>query len=270
MKNPELEYYERIAATYHERHAQPIQLYHTKAESALVKPYLHPGQRAAVIGCGGGREFEYLLDEPITLVGIDFSEGMLKQATKKIQELAERLSDEKLPSRVSLAQTDATSLLFADSEFDLVLCLASLNYFPKYEESLSEMARVVKPGGKVIITVINRWELADWVKRIPKMLKGSERRKSTKKTRAVFRKTFTMKEMQHMYRQAGLRVCTMKGLRLLIDLIPQAWNTQPKYFARAQRSIRTLEVFDRFLLKFRFWQRYARFLMLVGEKPYER
>jgi ubiquinone/menaquinone biosynthesis C-methylase UbiE len=268
MKCPELEYYERIAPKYDELHAQPIQLYHTKVESELIRPYLHEGQRVAVIGCGGGREFEYLLREQITLVGVDFSGGMLDKARKKIQELAIRFSDEKLPSRVSLIQADAANLPFGNSEFDLVLCLASLNYFPNYEKSLLEMSRVTKPGGKVIITVINRWELTAFVKQIPIMFKTLMGRKREQKIATVFRKTFTIQEIINLYHKAGLRVCRVEGIRLLIDLIPQAWNTEQAYFPKAQKAIRILSLLDKTLLRFRFWQRYARFLMLVGEKPY--
>jgi len=267
MKSPELEYYERIAPKYDELHAQPIQLYHTKVESELIQPYLYEGQKVAVIGCGGGREFEYLLKKQIILVGVDFSRGMLDKAKEKIQKLAKHFSDRKLLSYVSLIQADAANLPFGDSEFDLVFCLASLNYFPNYEKSLLEMNRVVKPGGKVIVTVINRWELSAFVKRIPsvlKIFKGG----GGKKTSSVFRKTFTMKEMKELYRKAGLNVCRVEGIRLFLDFIPQAWNTRQEYFSKAQKAIQILSMLDQALLKLRFCKLCARFLMLVGEKPY--
>lgn len=52
---------------------------------------------------------------------------------------------------VRFEQGDVTALPFADGAFDLAVCRAAFHHFPAPERVLSEMARVVRPGGKVVV-----------------------------------------------------------------------------------------------------------------------
>ncbi|MGN8048102.1 class I SAM-dependent methyltransferase [Curtobacterium sp. 22159] len=55
--------------------------------------------------------------------------------------------------RYTTVQADASSLPFADGSFDVVLSQQGLQFFPNLDAALSEIARVLRPGGRLIATV---------------------------------------------------------------------------------------------------------------------
>lgn len=73
------------------------------------------------------------------IVGVDYSEPMLEIARGRKQ--AHGLD------HLTLAQGDATSLTYADETFDSVLTMNGIHTFPDKHRALSEMARVLRPGG---------------------------------------------------------------------------------------------------------------------------
>jgi phosphatidylethanolamine/phosphatidyl-N-methylethanolamine N-methyltransferase len=81
------------------------------------------------------------------VVGIDLSEPMLTKARQRVAELG-------LSNIESLAVMDAEKLEFADASFDVVVAQYVVNTVPHPEAALDEFARVLKPGGEIIL--INR------------------------------------------------------------------------------------------------------------------
>lgn len=79
-------------------------------------------------------------------VGIDLSDGMLAKATRLLVEKG-------LQSQVEFLKMDAESLDFEDHSFDAVISLYALHHFPNPSRALSEIFRVLKPGGKAVIAV---------------------------------------------------------------------------------------------------------------------
>lgn len=77
-------------------------------------------------------------------MGIDFSEPMLRKACKK-------LLDQELSSSIALSLGDGVSLPFQDDTFNASMIAFGLRNIPEKERALSEMVRVTKGGGKVII-----------------------------------------------------------------------------------------------------------------------
>lgn len=64
--------------------------------------------------------------------------------------------------RLEFVQGDATAMAFADNTFDVVVSFSTIDHIPTPEgraRAVAEMARVCKPGGQVVITVPNRWNL---------------------------------------------------------------------------------------------------------------
>ncbi len=79
------------------------------------------------------------------VIGIDLAPGMVRETTAEIKR-------RNLP-HVSMLQMDAEHLTFPDASFDVVLCGFAIFLFPHLEQALSEFFRVLRPGGKVGITV---------------------------------------------------------------------------------------------------------------------
>ncbi len=77
------------------------------------------------------------------IVGLDLSRGMLRQARRNLAAYA---------GQVSLLWHDASQLPFPDGTFDAVTCLESLEFMPHPREVLSEMVRVLAPGGVLFVT----------------------------------------------------------------------------------------------------------------------
>ncbi len=85
-----------------------------------------------------------LAAHPKKIVGVDISEGMLKFGKEKIEK-------SKLSNTISLEFGDAEHLNFDDNYFDVITVSFGVRNFENLEKGLSNMFRVLKPGGKVVI-----------------------------------------------------------------------------------------------------------------------
>ncbi|MDG2437262.1 MAG: bifunctional demethylmenaquinone methyltransferase/2-methoxy-6-polyprenyl-1,4-benzoquinol methylase UbiE [Polaribacter sp.] len=81
---------------------------------------------------------------PDKITGIDISNGRLEKEKKKIKEKG-------LEDKISLQQADSENLPFEDNDFDAVCVSFGARNFENLEKGLSEMFRVLKPGGKLYI-----------------------------------------------------------------------------------------------------------------------
>jgi phosphatidylethanolamine/phosphatidyl-N-methylethanolamine N-methyltransferase len=94
------------------------------------------------VGIGTGLNLP-LYPATCRLTGIDLLQEMLDKAVERVQTLA-------MPN-VTLKVMDATSLDFADNEFDKALATYTISAVPDPVSVLREMRRVVKPGGTLIV-----------------------------------------------------------------------------------------------------------------------
>lgn len=95
------------------------------------------------VGVGTGLVLP-LYGRGLRVTGIDFSAEMLAKAR-------ERAADLGLAHVHALRQMDARALDFPDASFDTVTAMHVLSVVPEPERVLSEMARVCRPGGQVVI-----------------------------------------------------------------------------------------------------------------------
>ncbi|MGN6802111.1 MAG: bifunctional demethylmenaquinone methyltransferase/2-methoxy-6-polyprenyl-1,4-benzoquinol methylase UbiE [Ginsengibacter sp.] len=86
----------------------------------------------------------YKILKPEKITGIDISEGMLKLGRKKIEEAG-------LNQKIELLNGDSEAILFDDNTFDAVTVAFGVRNFESLEKGLSEIRRVLKPGGRLIV-----------------------------------------------------------------------------------------------------------------------
>ncbi len=108
------------------------------------------------VGCGEGRFCRVLSGLGVAPIGIDPTEALLSLARSKAPGGDYRLGR-------------AEDLPFADERFDLVVSYLSLIDIPDFETAITEMARVLKPGGTLMIANLNAFITAHagdrgWVK----------------------------------------------------------------------------------------------------------
>jgi phosphatidylethanolamine/phosphatidyl-N-methylethanolamine N-methyltransferase len=110
--------------------------------AAVAQLALTPAATVLEVGIGTGLNLP--LYPPLTrLTGIDLSSEMLDKAVERVQTLA-------MPN-VTLKVMDATSLDFADNEFDAAVATYTISAVPDPVAVLREMRRVVKPGGTIVV-----------------------------------------------------------------------------------------------------------------------
>lgn len=124
-------------------------------EREYLQKIVTPNARVLDVGCGSGRSIFDILPITQNVVGVDHEESAVNEARAKFAGY---------PS-VKILNADATSLPFSDAEFDFVICMGSFaNFADKKHIILQEMRRVLKPTGKIIISVFSEDALEERMK----------------------------------------------------------------------------------------------------------
>jgi SAM-dependent methyltransferase len=154
-----------------------------------------------------------LLDHPRFrghVIGLDLSREMLKQARDKLVPYS---------GRYTLIRHDAQDLPFARQTFDAVSCLEALEFMPSPQGVLTEMSRVLRPGGVLLVTNRINWER--------RLMPG---------------KAFTDSEMRDRLEVAGLVDIEIRPWQVYYDLI---WARKPGPASRLGAATRSLDKITR-------------------------
>ena len=107
-----------------------------------------PGSKVVDIGCGGGILTESMAQLGATVTGVDMAEGPLAVA---------RLHQAESGTNVEYLQTTAEDLASKHAgKFDVVTCLEMLEHMPTPSTVISACSQLVRPGGDVFFSTINR------------------------------------------------------------------------------------------------------------------
>ena len=116
---------------------------------------LQAGDRLLDLGCGGGRHAFEAHRRGAHAVAFDRDGGDTKDAAAMLA--AMRLAGEAPADALGTAVNgDALALPFPDGAFDRVIAAEVLEHVPAHEVAITELARVLRPGGTLVVTV-PRW-----------------------------------------------------------------------------------------------------------------
>ena len=127
---------------YEERYAEEQK---AKYKAALKNVEVADGM-VLDVGCGSGLFFREVTAQSKIVVGIDISHKLLLKAKEQTNGLG----------NVLVSQADADHLPFKDAFFDMVFAFTVLQNMPKPAETLRELMRVTKLGGKVVVTGLKK------------------------------------------------------------------------------------------------------------------
>lgn len=116
---------------------------HVKLKEIMKSLRIAPGSTVLDVGTGTGVLLPILKDmvgSSGRIVAFDLAEEMLRQAREKNGE-----------DNIQYVQGDITSSSFADHTFDEVICNSCFPHIVDKQASVTEMARILKPGGRVTI-----------------------------------------------------------------------------------------------------------------------
>jgi ubiquinone/menaquinone biosynthesis C-methylase UbiE len=133
------EYFDRVAADWDEMRQKFFG--DGVRAAAIAAAGISPGSLVADVGTGTGFLAEAALDAGAGVIGVDVSEGMLAQVTKRFAGRA-----------FEARQGDTDALPLASGEADAVVANMVLHHAPDPPGAIREMARVLKPGGRLVIT----------------------------------------------------------------------------------------------------------------------
>ena len=117
---------------------------------------IRPGERGLDIGCGPGFLLCEMAEQADTrLQGIDASADMVAAARR-------RIDGKNLSGKIDVAVGDAAHLDLPSSSFDFAVAVQVYLYVKEIERALSEAARVLKPGGRLVV-VDTDWDSCVWL-----------------------------------------------------------------------------------------------------------
>lgn len=117
---------------------------------SILKP--SKGSMFLDAGCGNCAHSIRLANRGFFVQAIDFSEAALEMARKNV-------SARGLQGKISITRENILALPFEDDTFKYVLCWGVLMHIPNVEKAISELARVLKPAGAIVISENNMHSL---------------------------------------------------------------------------------------------------------------
>jgi len=96
------------------------------------------------VACGAAHAAEQAAPHVRQVVGVDLTPSLLDLGWDRLHAAG--------IDNVLLQEGNAADLAFVDASFDLVICRGALHHFPHPDQAIAEMARVCRPGGRVVVS----------------------------------------------------------------------------------------------------------------------
>ncbi|GHO78569.1 hypothetical protein KSD_63400 [Ktedonobacter sp. SOSP1-85] len=151
---------QRLAGKWHEQHQRPrgqlgrvvgermIQQHQPETDWTLELLDIQPTDTVLEVGFGAGRGIMLAAAKASAghVMGIDLSETMVQVAAKRNAQAIRA-------GRVVLKQGDIATLPFEDQQFDKIMTIHTFYFWPEPSQIVQELRRVLRPGGKMIVTL---------------------------------------------------------------------------------------------------------------------
>jgi ubiquinone/menaquinone biosynthesis C-methylase UbiE len=187
-----------------------------RANQIKVASRIKNGDRVLDVGCGNGVFYPVLVDKSINYIGLDISKKLLALAKKKALK-------NKGKAKVKFIKGIITKLPFINNQFDCVCAFAILHHVPSGElraQAVQEIWRVLKPGGKVAVTVWNMFsDFAEKKFNVSEQLKNNKEgwdyndvaipwKGTAGKVVQRYLHAFTKNELNELFKDAGFKKAT--------------------------------------------------------------
>lgn len=153
LKQLSIKEFTEAAQVYESGHAGIYEICKDDYPQMLEELQREPFEDVLDVGCGTGAVLELLNGEYPNkrLVGLDLTPGMIDVARAKQLD------------NVRFVVGDAEALPFGSQSFDTVLCSNSFHHYPHPEKFFSEAARVLRPGGRLILRDYTSNDFVVWL-----------------------------------------------------------------------------------------------------------
>jgi 2-polyprenyl-6-hydroxyphenyl methylase/3-demethylubiquinone-9 3-methyltransferase len=149
-RNPAVAFHDELADRWEQKYSRSN--FGRRAQALLTLPggEARPGEHWLDAGCGTGTIARCLARRGCRVTAVDASARMIAAAERVAA--AETVS----PAVRFLEVDDVVQLSFADAAFDAVVCSSVLEYVEAPAQVLGELARVLRPAGRLIVSIPNR------------------------------------------------------------------------------------------------------------------
>jgi ubiquinone biosynthesis O-methyltransferase len=201
---------------YAEWRAADIGVITDRLEQALILELAGnvAGLRVLDVGCGDGELALQLWERGAQITGIDASPEMIEAA---------RVRAKNRKATIAFEVAAAEQLPFASDRFDMLVAITILCFVPDAAPVFQEMARVLRPGGRLVIGELGRWSSWAAARRV-RAWSGSVLWR-----RASFR---TQRGLRSLAENAGLTVETVRGA-----IYYPRWRFAARLCARWDRAL---------------------------------
>jgi 2-polyprenyl-6-hydroxyphenyl methylase / 3-demethylubiquinone-9 3-methyltransferase len=145
----ELSKFDALAHRFWDPHGEfrPLHLLNPVRLGFVAEHASLAGAHALDVGCGGGLLCEALAQRGARVTGIDLAPGMVEVA---------RLHAAEQGLDIDYRMAAAEALAAGAQSFDVITCMEMLEHVPRPEKMLATLAALVRPGGSVFVSTLNR------------------------------------------------------------------------------------------------------------------
>jgi len=217
----------------------------------VIKRYI-PNEAKEILDSGGGTGrygLQIAKDFPGSNVTIS---DILDESLNIGKKLASELGIE----NISFQRDNILSSLFPNDRFDVVLSDVVIQHLPNYEKAITEIERITKPGGIIIISSVNFWNFHTLYKVFLRVV--------GRKYKYGYEKSFSKRELARAMEKEGIKIIATDGFYVGYGIF--RLKNHHRIFHFLGRAVnRASKILDKFTGRF-FSRNFGFEILVVGEK----